>query len=128
MFPSAALVLLAPTDPMPFLPQTLFFCAGMVFILVGSFRSLASWRARKTNTLGRPSQRYKMPATLRIESRLYYLGMCVCWGASFPYWWARALFAGLGLATVLILLYGSNLKVADAPPYDTQSTLRLTQT
>jgi hypothetical protein len=127
MFPSAALVLLAPTDTMPFLPGTLFFFAGIVFILVSSFRSLASRRAWKTNSRVTPPQRYKMPASLRMEARLYYLGMCVCWSASFPDWWGRAVFAGLGLATVLALLYGNNLKAPDAPPYDAQSMLRLTQ-
>jgi predicted amidohydrolase len=113
---------------MPFLAQMVFYLAGVVFLLVGSFRSFTSRRAWKADARGGPSHRYKMPASLQLEIRLYNLGLCICWGVSFPYWWMRALFAGLGLVTILILLYRNDLKAPDAPPYDARSTLRLTRT
>jgi hypothetical protein len=128
MFPSTAVVFLAPTEPMPFLAQMVFYLAGIVFVLVGSFRSFASWRAWNANTRGGRSERYKMPPSLQLEIRLYNLGFFICWGASFPYWWVRALFAGLGLVMIFILLYRNNLKAPDAPAYDAQSTLTLTRT
>jgi hypothetical protein len=112
---------------MPKLPELLFLSASIVLALVVSFRTSAHRRAWKRSLCGGPQQRYKMPVSLEIETRLYFLGALICWEAGSPGWAMRAISAVIALAGVFILLYRNNLKTQDAPPYDAESVLHLPQ-
>ncbi len=112
---------------MPKIPELLFFCTGFVLLAVNFFRASKHHRTWKRSMHGSPRQRYKMPVSLEIESRLYFIGASICWAVSLPTWVTRAFFAALGLAAVFILLYRNNLKTQDVPPYDAESVLRLPQ-
>ena len=109
---------------MPKAVEIFFFCAGLVFLIVGTVRSRAARQRWKANSSLR-DKRFKMSDRKRLEFSLFNLGWLISWALGASAWWMRAAFGILGLLSVIKFLYQIDFGAEDTPEYDQASTLHL---